>query len=187
MRSKKIRLIVVRHGETPANLSGLVVGRSEDRLTANGREQMTKIRQTLKNYAPFLAVYASPMERCVESVQLVAPEYDPIYDGRLAERELGDLRNYRIDELWQNPLWNSLEVERTSAGAETLLAGLLRTQDFLNDLKAKYPTGGTVLLVTHSFISRCLWILTENITDPAQMSDFLHPNSEIRQYKYNIV
>lgn len=181
---KKLRLIVVRHGETPANLSGTVTGRSEDSLTENGREQMKQIRQELKHYAPLLAVYASPMKRCVESVQIIAPEHDPIYDDRLAERDLGDLTNYHIDELWQNPLWNSLEIERTVGGAETLLSGLMRTRQFLAELKEKYPDGGRILLVTHSFISRCLWIITENITDQAAMSSFLHRNDQIKVYNY---
>ena len=193
----KIKLIVVRHGETPSNLSGTVTGRSEDILTANGREQMLKVRKNLlkiqqktptkpktKSQALYLftAVYASPMKRCIESVQIVAPEYDPIYDDRLAERDLGELKNYNIDELWQKPLWNSLEVERMGSGAETLLSGLNRVQSFLDDIKNQYKDGAELLLVTHSFISRCLWIITENITDEEEMSNFLHPNDQIKIY-----
>lgn len=187
----KIKLIVVRHGETPSNLSGTVTGRSEDILTANGREQMLKVRKDLlkmqgapKTLQSFKAVYASPMKRCIESVQIVAPEYDPIYDDRLAERDLGELKNYNIDELWQKPLWNSLEVERMGSGAETLLSGLNRVQSFLDDIKNQYKDGAELLLVTHSFISRCLWIITENITDEEEMSNFLHPNDQIKIYEY---
>lgn len=200
---KKLTLTVVRHGETPSNLTGVVTGRSEDSLTANGKNQMIKVRrdllksqqETLTNLQPkksnvaisqalnrFLAVYASPMKRCVESVQIVAPEYDPIYDDRLAERDLGELKDYTIDQLWEKPLWNSLETARMDGGAETLLSGLERVKSFLEYLKKKYPEGGDILLVTHSFISRCLWIILENITDPEEMSTFLHPNDEIREY-----
>ena len=181
MKAKKLTLTVVRHGETPSNLTGVVTGRSDDSLTANGKDQMVKIREKLKDQK-FLAVYASPMKRCVESVQIVAPEYDPIYDDRLAERDLGELKDYTIDQLWEKPLWNSLETARMDGGAETLLSGLERVKSFLSDLKEKYPEGGDLLLVTHSFISRCLWINLENITDPDEMSTFLHPNDEIREY-----
>lgn len=199
----KIKLIVVRHGETLSNLTGTVTGRSEDILTANGREQMLKVREKLlkmqqkeftkletkkstaqKTLCLFNAVYASPMKRCIESVQIVAPEYDPIYDDRLAERDLGELTNYNIDELWQKPLWNSLEVERMGSGAETLLSGLNRVRSFLDDLKNQYPDGAKLLLVTHSFISRCLWIITENITNEEEMSNFVHPNDQIKTYEY---
>lgn len=178
---KKLRLIVVRHGETPSNLTGVVTGRSDDTLTTNGKAQMVKIREELKN-EKFSAVYASPMKRCVESVQIVAPEYDPIYDDRLAERDLGEMGNYTINELWEQPLWNSLEVPRMGSGAETLLSGLTRVREFTEELKKKYPEGGDILLVTHSFISRCLWIITEDITDPEEMSNFLHPNDQIKEY-----
>ncbi len=190
MATKKLRLVVVRHGETPSNLTGVVTGRSEDNLTTNGKAQMVKIREELLSMQPTpgstlafpLAVYASPMKRCIESVQIIAPEYDPIYDDRLAERDLGEMGNYTIDELWEQPLWNSLEVERMGSGAETLLSGLTRVREFTDELKQKYPDGGDILLVTHSFISRCLWIITENITDPAEMGNFIHPNDEIREY-----
>lgn len=181
MKAKKLTLTVVRHGETPSNLTGVVTGRSNDSLTINGKNQMVKIRNQLKDKT-FLAVYASPMKRCVESVQIVAPEYDPIYDDRLAERDLGELKDYTIDQLWEKPLWNSLETARMDSGAETLLSGLERVKSFLSDLKEKYPEGGDLLLVTHSFISRCLWINLENITDPDEMSTFLHPNDEIKEY-----
>lgn len=179
----KLRLVVVRHGETPANLTGVVTGRSDDILTENGKAQMLKIRQELADYN-FRAVYASPMKRCVESAQLVAPAYEPIYDDRLAERDLGELKNYNISELWQKPLWNSLEIPRLEGNAETLLSGLNRVHDFLDDLKKTHPDGGDILLITHSFISHCLWIITENIKDEKEMSSFLHPNSEIRIYNY---
>ena len=181
MKAQKLRLIVVRHGETPSNLTGVVTGRSGDTLTANGKSQMVKVREQLAS-KKFLAVYASPMKRCVESVQIVAPEYDPIYDDRLAERDLGELKDYTIDQLWEKPLWNSLETTRMDGGAETLLSGLERVKSFLADLKEKYPDGGELLLVTHSFISRCLWIILEDIKDPDEMSTFLHPNDEIKQY-----
>lgn len=178
---KKLTLTVVRHGETPSNLTGVVTGRSEDSLTINGKNQMVKVRENLKGKT-FLSVYASPMKRCIESVQIVAPEYDPIYDDRLAERDLGELKNYTIDQLWEKPLWNSLETAHMDGGAETLLSGLERVKSFLNDLKEQYPEGGELLLVTHSFISRCLWIVLEDIKDPDEMSTFLHPNDEIKQY-----
>ena len=178
---KKLTLTVVRHGETPSNLTGVVTGRSEDSLTINGKNQMVKVRENLKGKT-FLNVYASPMKRCIESVQIVAPEYGPIYDDRLAERDLGELKDYTIDQLWEKPLWNSLETARMDGGAETLLSGLERVKSFLNDLKEQYPEGGELLLVTHSFISRCLWIVLEDIKDPDEMSTFLHPNDEIKQY-----
>lgn len=192
MSAKKLRLVVVRHGETPANLTGVVTGRSEDSLTENGREQMLKVRGDLLHLQAkslgsklhlFNAVYASPMKRCVESAQIVAPEYTPIYDNRLAERDLGELENYTIDELWEQPLWNSLEVTHMSSGAETLLSGLERVKSFLKDLRAAYPDGGEILLITHSFISRCLFIITNNITDAEAMNSFTHPNSEIKIYE----
>ena len=72
------------------------------------------------------------------------------------------------------------------SGAETLLSGLNRVRKFLAELKTQYPEGGDILLVTHSFISRCLWIITENITDEQKMGDFIHKNDEIRVYSLTL-
>lgn len=174
------KIYVVRHGETDSNTSGLVFGRTEESLNATGENQMQEIHSQIKTLH-FDAVYASPVRRAKEAAQIVAPDYDIIYDDRLSERFLGQLSGLTIDELWARADWNSLEIERTPEGAETLLAGLKRTELFLNDLRKNHQND-TILIVTHSFISRCLWILTNRIEDPELMRNFSHPNSEIKIY-----
>lgn len=174
------KLYVVRHGETDSNTSGIVLGRTEEGLNSNGENQMYAVRKQIEGIH-FDAVYASPVRRAKEAANIVAPSYDIIYDERLAERFLGGLSGCTIDELWARPDWNSLEAEHTPEGAETLLAGLKRTELFLEDIREKY-TDKTILVVTHSFISRCLWILTEKIDNPEVMRKFSHPNSEIKIY-----
>ena len=174
------KLYIVRHGETTSNTSSVVFGRTEESLNANGEEQMHAIHDQIKNIH-FDAVYASPVRRAKEAALIVAPDYDVIYDDRLSERFLGQLSGLTIDELWARPDWNSLEIERTPEGAETLLAGLKRTELFLSDLRAQH-TDDTILIVTHSFVSRCLWILINRIEDPETMREFTHPNSEIKIY-----
>jgi broad specificity phosphatase PhoE len=183
-----IRLVVVRHGETISNINGIVTGRSNDSLTEHGALQMQKVRKELMDSScdftkRFDAVYASPMKRCVESAQILVPEYTPIYDDRLAERDLGELKDYSIDQLWEKPLWNSLDVPRMPEGAETLLSGINRVRDFLEDLEKKYKGKDVeILVITHSFISRCMWIILNKITDEKMMAGFTHKNDEIKEW-----
>ena len=77
--------------------------------------------------------------------------------------------------------WNSFDIEKTPEGAETLLSGLKRVKDFLDEINEKYKNK-TVLIVTHNFISKCIWILKNDIQDAEQINSFFHDNGEIKYY-----
>ena len=72
-------------------------------------------------------------------------------------------------------------MDRTPEGAETLLAGLKRVGNFLSEIHTKYEEK-TVLIVTHNFISKCIWILENNISDMDLINSFFHNNDEIKIY-----
>lgn len=175
-------LYCVRHGETDSNLKGIVSGRSDEGLNEKGIAQAQELNLKIAD-TKFDAVYVSPMRRTVETAEIIVPEYQYVIDDRLAERDLADLKNYTIDELWENPLWNSLIEKRTSEGAETFGAGLERVQDFLSELKCTYPPTAKILLVTHSFISRCLWAIQQGIDKDLDYTKFHHKNEEVIIYK----
>ena len=78
--------------------------------------------------------------------------------------------------------WNSMAVARMAEGAETLLGGLLRTRSFLSSLQGYHPDDA-ILVVTHSFISRCIWMELNQVSNPQQTYGFRHPNSEIKLYQ----
>ncbi len=177
-----MKLFVIRHGETPSNISGIVSGRSMESLTAKGIKQAQDLNIKIAD-TKFDAVYVSPMKRTIETAEIIVPEYHYIIDDRLAERDLGNIKDRTIDELWQMPLWNSLTEKRTKEGAETFGAGIERVEEFLADLKSTYKKDATILLITHSFISRCLWKITNNISNENDFRKFLHKNSEIKIYQ----
>ncbi|MBR2659572.1 histidine phosphatase family protein [Candidatus Saccharibacteria bacterium] len=173
----------VRHGETDSNLKGIVSGRSDEGLSSKGIAQAQKINLEIAD-TKFDAVYVSPMRRAIETAEIIVPEYQYIIDERLAERDLAGLKDRSIDELWQNPLWNSLTEKRTLEGAETFGSGLMRVQDFLSDIKKQFPHHEpTILLITHSFISRCLWAIEQGVKDDLDYTKFHHQNDEVIIYK----
>lgn len=172
-----MKVYVVRHGETPSNLTGIVSGRSLESLTENGKKQMIEVNHRLDGI-DFDAVFVSPVRRTLETAEIIVPEYSFELDSRITERDLGDLKGYTIDELWQMPHWNSEIKPRTPEGAETFASGLARVREFIDEKKRLYPDG-TILLITHSFISRCLWTMEKGNYD-----NFSHPNSEIRIYNF---
>ena len=177
-----MKIYCVRHGETPSNLTGIVAGRSDEGLTKKGIEQAQKLNQEIGSKT-FDAVFVSPMRRTLETAEIIIPEADFIIDHRIAERDLGELHDHTIDELWQMPDWNSLVKMRTEDNAETFASGLLRVRDFLSDLKKKYPDTAEILLITHSFVSRCIWAITNGYNENTDYSKFHHKNDEIIKYK----
>lgn len=174
-----MNLYVVRHGEVPSNLSEIVCKRTDEKLTPKGIEQAQKIGKELSE-TKFDVVFSSPVERATETAKYVTPNADIIYDSRLTERGLGNLVGKKWNEINKNT-WNSTETETTPEGAETLLGGLNRTKDFLNDIHEKYK-GKNVLIVTHNFISKCIWGIEENIANNDELGKFVHPNGEVKKY-----
>ena len=174
-----MNLYVVRHGEVPSNLSERVEGRFDEKLTEKGIEQSKKVVDKLSN-TKFDVVFSSPSLRAVETTEYIAPHQDVILDSRITERNMGKLIGEKWKDIDQN-IWNSTEFEETPEGAETLLSGLNRTKDFLNEIRHKYK-GKNVLIVTHNFVSKCIWINETKTTNKDEINNFMHANDEVKHY-----
>ena len=174
-----MNLYVVRHGEVRSNASDRVCKRTDEKLTKKGIEQAKYVGKKLEKIN-FDVVFSSPLLRVTETAKYIVPNKNIILDERLTERGLGTL----VGRKWKDVdryTWNSLDTEVTPEGAETLLSGLKRTKSFLEDIHKKYK-GKNVLVVTHNFVSKCIWAIEENITDKNQLMNYVHPNGEIKQY-----
>lgn len=176
-----MNLYVVRHGQVPSNINGIISGWNDEELTEKGIEQALKMRNELQS-VKFDLVYSSPIYRAKQTAEIVSPQNEIILDTRIAEREPGKMLGKSRKEIDKNT-WNSLDMERTPEGAETLAAGLKRVKSFLNEIFSK-SEDKTVLVVTHSFVSKCIWILENNIQSQEQINSFFHDNGEIKHY-YN--
>ncbi len=175
-----MNLYVVRHGQVPSNVEGIVSGWNDEKLTEKGIEQATKINHVLQSIK-FDVVYSSPVDRAKQTAEIVAPQHDIILDPRLAEREPGAMLGKSRKNIDKNA-WNSLDMDRTPEGAETLAAGLKRVKSFLDEIYSKYVEK-TVLVVTHNFISKCIWILENNIQNKELIDSFFHDNGEVKFYR----
>ena len=174
-----MNLYVVRHGEVPSNLSEVIQNRYDEQLTEKGIEQSKKIGNELSN-TKFDVIISSPSQRTVETAKYIAKNQDVIIDSRITERNLWKLVGEKWKDIDQN-IWNSTKYEKTPEGAETLLSGINRTNDFLNDIRKKYK-GKNVLVVTHNFVSKCIWINETNATNKDEINNFIHANDEVKYY-----
>ena len=176
-------LYVVRHGEVPSNIEGILSGWSEEKLTKKGIKQAKQARKLVKKIK-FDAIYASPIERTKETAEIIEPKREIIFDNRLAERELGEMLGKLRADI-DISTWNSIDTDKTPEGAETLGAGLKRLRNFLDELYEKYREK-TILIVTHNFVSKCIWVIENNVQDQEEIDKFTHENSEIKFYKESI-
>ena len=93
-----MRLFMIRHGETKANVEEYFYAEGEDLpLTHKGREQAESIRPVLEKFT-FDRVYSSDYLRAIQTQQIVMPEAECIRLPVLREMDPGDLggESYKV-------------------------------------------------------------------------------------------
>ncbi len=76
----QMRVVLLRHGKTPGNLEGRYVGRTDEGLTSQSAEEITRFVSACgetfyDGLGAVCAVYMSPMKRCVETAELLFQKY----------------------------------------------------------------------------------------------------------------
>lgn len=171
-----MNLIVIRNTEAPSNVNYVVGGRSDESLTKKGIFQAKALRKKLEkiNYD---VIITSPVNRAVETANIVNYKNIPIIkDERITERDSGDLL-LKDRNLVNKTEWNSMKKLRTDDDAETLLALVNRTNDFVEEIRKKYENK-IVLIVTHNSISRALWMIKNGKGKNKEEINMYYHNSE---------
>lgn len=135
-------VILIRHGRSTANTSGLLAGRTPGvGLDDRGRAQAGELPNRLAQVLPELtAVVRSPLQRCAETVDpLVSarPDLAQITEPNLEEVDYGDWSNRKISELVAEPLWKVVQQQPSAAifpGGEGLLNVSRRATAAIRDL-----------------------------------------------------
>jgi probable phosphoglycerate mutase len=142
------RLILVRHGETEANVAGRMQGRGNDPLTERGQQQVRAVAARLKNQGhPVEALYTSSLLRACLTAEAIgeALGLQPRLRDGLQEMHLGDLDGGSAAEL-------EAAVPRTLdegyPGGESLREFVERIMGALYGI-AMAHMGGTVIIVSH--------------------------------------
>ncbi|WP_028935839.1 histidine phosphatase family protein [Pseudonocardia spinosispora] len=110
-------LILLRHGRSTANTTGVLAGRTPGvQLDDTGKGQAWALAQRLKP-VPLSAVVSSPMERCQQTVAplLGGRELSVQVDEQLAEVDYGDWTGREIKTLLKEPLWRVVQQHPSAA------------------------------------------------------------------------
>jgi len=92
-----MRLFLVRHGQTTANLDRIFAGQTDVMLTPQGRQEALAIRPILSGIS-FDKVYTSVLTRAIETQKLALPDAISVQTPHLLEFDEGDLVGVGFDE-----------------------------------------------------------------------------------------
>ena len=111
-------VLLVRHGRTTANASGLLAGRTPGVLLDDvGRDQAAAAAERLTQL-PLASVVTSPMERCVQTAEALVNGHQslaPQVDDRLTECGYGSWQNRPLEELSAEDLWKVVQHQPSAA------------------------------------------------------------------------
>lgn len=137
-------LILLRHGRSTANTSGLLAGRTPGvDLDEQGRTQAEALPGRLREL-PLAAFVSSPLLRCRQTVRPLAtalPELPEHVEERITECDYGDWSGRKLAELVeQEPLMKTVQQHPSAAafpGGESMRAMQARAVDAVRDWNAR--------------------------------------------------
>ncbi len=150
-----MRLIIVRHGETPWTISNRYTSSTDLALTEHGRHQSAAVRPILQNLIASrpTAVYSSPLIRAIETMDLALPGLQREIEPLLSEFDYGSYEGETFETIQaEHPGWD-IWRDGCPEGETTNEVGN-RADQFLNKYvnHEKRP----VIVFTHGHFSRIL-------------------------------
>lgn len=157
----RLRLFVVRHGETDWSRQHRFAGWSDIPLSEAGRGQCEAVAEALAT-TTVTAVWGSPLERARLSAEIIAKPHHLAVTAEPHFREMGfgqwegltrGEAAARFPRQWE--VWRAAPARFAAPGGEALPEVAERVARGLDALKAANE-GGTVILVTHAIVVRLI-------------------------------
>lgn len=159
-------LILVRHGRSTANTSGVLAGRTPGvSLDGRGAEQAAALPGRLSALSLAAAV-SSPLQRCRETLQpLLAARPDLAFhtEDRISECDYGDWSGRKLAELSDEPLMKVVQQHPSAAafpGGESMRAMQARAVEAVRDWNARieeeHGEDATYVMCSHGDIIKAL-------------------------------
>jgi probable phosphoglycerate mutase len=156
------RVIAVRHGETEWNVATRIQGQLDIGLNETGREQARRVARALAGEA-LDAVYASDLQRAVDTAQAIATQAGLAVqtDAALRERGFGEFEGLTWAEVEQqhpksSRSWRKRDPAFGPPGGETLQAFVERAVAGLAAIASRHR-GQHIAIVTHGGVLDALY------------------------------
>lgn len=184
-----MRLVLIRHAHSSANLAGILSGRLPNvHLTEKGLTQSQELAERLGQF-PVAQLRISPMERCFETIEPWLNKYalkgdsklEPLFDEQLTEVDYGKWSGKKLSVLSKKSLWRTVQESPSrmyfpeGEGIAHMQARAMTSVHGAISAKRK----GAVIIVSHgdvikSILASCLGMHLDEfqriIVDPASIS-----------------
>ncbi len=157
-------VLLVRHGRTTANGAGVLAGWTEGvGLDESGRAQVTALAGRLAA-VPLAAVVTSPLQRCLETVDLMLAGHDPVarhVDDRVGEVRYGDWTGGELKKLAKDPLWKVVQSHPSAMtfpgeGGESMRDMQVRAVGAVREWNARLGPDAVYVVVSHGDIIKAV-------------------------------
>ena len=152
---------LTRHGETESSQADLYYGRSDSRLTVDGKKQIELLSLRLSKI-DVAAVYSSPSERCFQAANQIAKRHGlkAIANERLIEIDHGKWEGLSRDQVTTNygdsyRLWQMDPAANAPDGGESAYEVASRAVPAVIQI-VKSHEGSKVVVVGHNTVNRIL-------------------------------
>lgn len=153
-----MRIYVIRHGQSEANLHVAHAGWSQVPLTEKGIAQAKAVGERIRDLH-FDKVIVSDLRRAQQTAQLALPGWEYQTDWRVREICVGSLEGRRVVdcavEMGEPYNKNRTLRDFTPYGGENLEQMQCRVSEFMDDL-AKEPEDAQIAVVCHEGAINCM-------------------------------
>lgn len=145
-------IIVIRHGESEADLLDVHEGRADFELTIKGHKQAIEMSKYIKERYSIDCIYSSTLKRAAQTAKYLSEEFNlPIYyDKDLMEFNNGllaglsrDVANEKYPEILDCP------IDQAYYGQESLVSFRERANSVLNKIINHTDKDETIAIVSH--------------------------------------
>ncbi len=153
-----MKLIIVRHGESVANVRGILAGRLDTSLSELGIQQAKLLASRLRD-EKVDRIYSSNLIRARQTTAEIAGIIgaDVFYDVRLRERCFGVFEGLNTDDFLADARQSGIAYhEYRPNGGESLIDLKARTDKFLTDLKLLDSEDKTYIISAHHSVNKML-------------------------------
>jgi len=157
-------VLLVRHGRTAANASGVLAGWTPGvHLDEAGTAQAAALATRLAP-VPLQTIVTSPLERCQETAQALIGGRDGAavqVDDRLGECRYGDWTGRSLKDLAKDPLWKVVQSHPSAAtfpgvAGESMRGMQVRAVDAVREWNARLGPDATWVAVSHGDVIKAI-------------------------------
>jgi probable phosphoglycerate mutase len=181
-------LLIIRHGETEANLQGRWQGHGDSPLTECGLAQAKAIGKRLTTHR-FSSLYSSDLGRARNTAKIIAKHtgHKIVLDKRLREKDVGIFQGLTVEEAerlypdeWR--LYKNFASDYAIPNGESSQQRLERAISCLEDIGSRHPSE-SIVVVTHGGVLNDLLRHTLGIP-PDSPRRFKIPNASLNIFLF---